>query len=149
MVEPMTGALSFLDRILAVPGVEASFVPRVPGIPLTTDKGSTLTLLEPAHRDAVARLGFEWEDLWRAEQVHGNVAALVPIDGVEDRVVAGADGLLTSGVKGTLLGIYVADCAAVYLCDRRIGALALVHSGRKGTERDIVGRSLEQMAVFL
>ena len=44
-----------------------------------------------------------------------------------------------------LLGIYVADCAAVYLCDRRTGALGLVHSGRRGTEQAIVPRTLEAM----
>ena len=146
MVDPMTGALSFLDRVLAVPGVEASFVPRIAGVPLTGDKWSTLRLMEPAHREVVARLGFEWEDLWRAEQVHGDAVALVPMEGVGNRVVDGADGLLTGGGKGALLGIYVADCAAVYLCDRRTGALALVHSGMKGTERAIVVRTLEQMA---
>ena len=143
----MTGALSFLDRVLAVPGVEAGFVQRIPGVPLTADKWSTLTFLESAHRNAVAHLGFEWEDLWRAEQVHGDAVALVPMERVENRVVAGADGLLTSGRKGVLLGIYVADCAAVYLCDRRTGGLALVHSGRKGTEQAVVVRALEQMAV--
>ncbi|MCH2064202.1 MAG: polyphenol oxidase family protein [Roseibacillus sp.] len=142
----MTGALSFLDRVLAVPGVEASFIPRIPGIPLTDDKWSALRDLEPAHREAVGRLGFGWEDLWRAEQVHGDAVALVPMEGVENRVVDETDGLLTGGRKGVLLGIYVADCAAVYLCDRRTGALALVHSGMKGTERAIVVRALEQMA---
>jgi len=146
MVDPMTGALSFLDRVLAVPGVEASFIPRIPGIPLTDDKWSALRDLEPAHREAVGRLGFGWEDLWRAEQVHGDAVALVPMEGVENRVVDETDGLLTGGRKGVLLGIYVADCAAVYLCDRRTGALALVHSGMKGTERAIVVRALEQMA---
>ena len=80
MVDPMTGALSFLDRVLAVPGVEASFIPRIPGIPLTDDKWSALRDLEPAHREAVGRLGFGWEDLWRAEQVHGDAVALVPME---------------------------------------------------------------------
>ncbi len=142
----MTGALSFLDRVLAVPGVEASFVPRIPGIPVSGDKGATLRLLEPAHRNAVARRGFEWDDLWRAEQVHGNAVAVAPAGGVEERIVAGVDGLLTSGRQGVLLGIYVADCAAVYLCDRRTGALGLVHSGKNGTEQAIVLRALERMA---
>jgi len=142
----MTGALSFLDRVLAIPGVEASFVPRVPGIPVSGDKEATLRLLEPTHRDAVARRGFEWDDLWRAEQVHGDGVAVAPAEGPEERIVVGVDGLLTSGRQGVLLGIYVADCAAVYLCDRRTRALGLVHSGKNGTEQAIVVRALEQMA---
>ena len=145
MVAPMAGALSFLDRILAVPGVKAGFVPRVPGVPLTRDKWTTLGLLESTHREAVVSLGFDWSDLWRAEQVHGCVLASVPGAGAKERMVDGADGLLTSGRDGVLLGIYVADCAAVYLCDRRTGALGLVHSGRRGPEQAIVPRTLEAM----
>ncbi len=142
----MTGALSFLDRVLALPGVKAGFVSRVPGISLTREKWDTLGLLEPAHREAVSALGFDWSDLWRAEQVHGDVPVTVPRAGVEKCMVDGADALLTSGSHGVLLGIYVADCAAVYLCDRRTGALGLVHSGRRGTEQAIVLRTLEAMA---
>ena len=145
MVASMAGALSFLNRVLAVPGVKAGVVPRVPGIPLTRDKWATLRLLEPAHRKAVNALGFHWDDLWRAEQVHGDVSVRVPMAGVEEYIVDGADGLLTNGRSGVLLGIYVADCAAVYLCDRRTGALGLVHSGRRGTEQAIVPRTLEAM----
>ena len=96
-------------------------------------------------------MGFGWEDLWRAEQVHGAELAVVPRGGAEgrpmaeaDRIVAGVDGLLT-GQAGVLLGIYVADCAAVYLADRRTGAAGLVHSGRQGTEWGIVPRAIGRM----
>ena len=145
MVNPMTEALSFLNRVTAIPGIEADFVPRLPGIPLSVDKGETLALLEPSHRARVEEMGYGWSDLWRAEQVHGAELALVPRAEAGDRIVGKVDGLLTSGREGLLLGIYVADCAAVYLCDRRTGALGLVHSGKKGTEQGIVCRALAQM----
>ena len=138
----MAEAASFLDGLNRLAGVRACFTKRVQGVPLTTDKWETLSLLEPHHREQVEGLGFEWEQLWRVEQVHGAEVELVP--GRGDRMAAGADGLLTAET-GVLLGIYVADCAAVYLADRRTGALGLVHSGRKGTEQGIVARALRRM----
>ena len=124
---------------------------------MTRDKWETLRALESAHVAAVGRLGFGWEDLWRAEQVHGAELAVVPRVDVggrggdrgnggdrEARIVPGVDGLLT-GQAGVMLGIYVADCAAVYLADRRTGAVGLLHSGRKGTELGIVPRAMVRM----
>ena len=141
----MTGALSFLDRVRARSGVEACFVPRIPGIRVSRDKWDTLEKLQPAHEVAVKSLGFNWHHLWRAEQVHGDLVMQIPAEGVEGQIVEGADGLVTCGREGVLLGIYVADCAAVYICDCHTGALGLVHSGRKGTEQAVVVRAVEKM----
>ena len=102
----VAGASSFLEGIESVDGVRAGFVGRVPGVTVGRDKWATLDELEPAHRRAVRELGFAWEDLWRAEQVHGAEVAEVPGRGTppRGRIVAGVDGLLT-GVRGVLLGI--------------------------------------------
>jgi len=143
MVHPMARALCFLGGLTSIRGVRAAFVPRAEGVPVTVDKWETLALLEPMHRQAVAAEGFGWGDLWRAEQVHGDRVAVVPEGaGRGDRILPGVDGLLTEK-EGVLLGIYVADCAAVYLADRKTGALGLVHSGKRGTEREIVVRAVE------
>lgn len=145
MVLAMTGVLSFLDRVCARSRVKACFVPRIPEITVSRDKWDTLERLQPAHEMAVKGLGFDWKDLWRAEQIHGDVVAQIPAKGGEGKIVEGADGLVTSGSDGVLLGIYVADCAAVYICDCHTGALGLVHSGRKGTEQAVVMRAIEKM----
>ena len=142
----MTGVLSFLDRVCVQSRVEADFVPRVPEVPVSRDRWATLERLEPAHRVAVKNLGFEWDSLWRAEQVHGDVVGRVPSEVTHDRIVRGADALVTSGRHGVLLGMYVADCAAVYICDCRTGALGLVHSGKIGTEQRIVWKAIQTMS---
>ena len=147
MVNPMARALSFLDRCRTVAGVRAGFVSRVADVPVSEDKWETLALLEPSHREAVDETGFGWSDLWRAEQVHGDGLAVVPSASpteLGERMVSQVDGLLTMK-PGVLLGIYVADCAAVYLVDRAGDALALVHSGKKGTELGIAARAVERM----
>ena len=43
------------------------------------------------------------------------------------------------------LGIYVADCAAIFLVDPSQRAIGLVHSGRKGTNLHIVTAAVETM----
>jgi copper oxidase (laccase) domain-containing protein len=70
----------------------------------------------------------------------------VVIDGAteEDRCFESCDGLITNQ-RGVCLGIYVADCCAVYLLDQRFGAIGLVHSGKKGTELGVVPNAIESM----
>ncbi|MFN0128298.1 MAG: polyphenol oxidase family protein, partial [Verrucomicrobiales bacterium] len=57
-------------------------------------------------------------------------------------VMAGVDGLATAE-EGVGLGIHVADCCAVYVVDAVRRAVALLHSGRKGSESGIVRRAIE------
>ena len=54
------------------------------------------------------------------------------------------DGLVTN-LPGQLLAIYVADCAAIYLADPVTRSIALLHSGKKGTEGNILGNAVSTM----
>jgi copper oxidase (laccase) domain-containing protein len=54
------------------------------------------------------------------------------------------DGIITNQ-RGVALGIYVADCCAVYIVDPKTPAIGLVHSGRKGTELGVVTNATRQM----
>jgi hypothetical protein len=56
----------------------------------------------------------------------------------------GCDGIITNR-RGIVLGIYVADCCAVYIVDAKTPATGLVHSGRKGTELGVVTNAINQM----
>ena len=75
-----------------------------------------------------------------AEQVHGDVVA----EARQPVLHPGADALVTN-IPGLVLGIYVADCAAVYLADRAGRAIGLAHSGRAGTALNITGRTIAAM----
>ena len=70
-------------------------MPRIPEIRVSRDKWDTLERLQPAHEVAVKALGFDWHNLWRAEQVHGDLVMQIPAEGVERQIVEGADGLVT------------------------------------------------------
>ncbi|WP_353566001.1 polyphenol oxidase family protein [Haloferula sargassicola] len=120
----------------------------MPGIDVVVDRDVALARLLPAHKAEVARR-FGAPFWWRAEQVHGARVAWVP--GAETKpagdglpVVPGVDGLITQA-KGELLGIYVADCGAIWLADRRSGAVGLLHSGKKGTELGILATAVAAM----
>jgi len=125
------------EPLAGLPGIVAAFVPRLPGIDVDTDRATALERLAPAHGEYLRAQGFDPARLATAEQIHGDTVAVA-----ERPVVhAGADALVTS-VPGLTLGIYVADCAAVYLADRHGRAAGLVHSGRAGTTKNIVGRTI-------
>jgi polyphenol oxidase len=121
-------------------GVRAAFIPRVPDIDVDTDRATALARLAPVHVDYLRRHGFDPENMATAEQVHGAQVAVVKNAGLHP----GVDALVTSTPDLTL-GIYVADCAAVYLADRQGRAIGLAHSGRAGTEANITGRTIELM----
>lgn len=130
---------SYLSEISQA-GFRAGFVERVPGLEFSHDRDEAVATLLPYHHQAVVNLGFSLENLCAAEQVHGADVAVVRAGGYS----AGVDGLVTN-VKGLALAIYVADCGAVYIVDPIQGALALVHSGKKGSEMGIVENAIKLM----
>lgn len=146
----MTEAFPFLAPVNAIPGVRAGWIGRVSELRLTGDRDEAMGQLRPVHEAAVWEFGGPAAIWWRAEQVHGNAVALVPgspqmiaPDGLP--LVSGVDGLITRE-PGMVLAIYVADCGAIWLADRRTGAIGLLHSGKKGTASNIFATALERMA---
>ena len=134
------------------------FAQRIPGIDVSHDKAEVLERLDAAHREIRNATGFSDWPLFTAEQIHGNEIAV--IDEVEsalradrgrrgaaslpDREFPACDGIITNQ-RGVALGIYVADCSAVYIVDPKTPAIGLVHSGRKGTELGVVTNAITQM----
>lgn len=130
---------AYLQRFLEL-GYRADFVPRIEGVNIEGEREEVLDRLHPIHEERVLALGFQKQQWAQAQQVHGTGIAVVNGGGLE----YGVDGLL-SDTRGVCLGIYVADCAAVYLCDQEQKAMGLVHSGKKGTQGNIVGRAIRGM----
>ena len=118
------------------------FVQRVPGVDTSLDKTEVLARLAPFHMGAVSAAGFSVDRFFTASQVHG--AGIAVISAESPRFSTDVDGLMTN-VAGLLLGIHVADCGPVYLIDPVQRAIALLHSGKKGTELNITGRAVAMM----
>jgi purine-nucleoside/S-methyl-5'-thioadenosine phosphorylase / adenosine deaminase len=121
-----------------------AFIKRVPGIDVSHDKAEALRRLEAVHQRIRRSLGLGDWPLVTAEQVHGNKITTVESPVEADKYFAGTDGFITDS-RGIALGVYVADCCAVYIVDPKTPAIGLVHSGRKGTELNIVGSAVRQM----
>jgi polyphenol oxidase len=82
-----------------------------------------------------------------AQQVHGARIGVVDQATTADKCFDGCDGLITNQ-RGICLGIYVADCCAVFIIDPVRKAIGLVHSGKKGTELGIVSSAIKSMAEY-
>jgi copper oxidase (laccase) domain-containing protein len=123
-----------------------AFTQRIPGIDVSHDKAEVLKRLNAAHTEIRHAVGMGDWPLFTAQQIHGNKVAAVDSSshGIEGREFSGCDGLITNQ-RGIVLGVYVADCCAVYVIDPKNPAIGLVHSGRKGTELSVVPNAITQM----
>jgi hypothetical protein len=117
------------------------FTLRVGGLDVRSDRESALQRLDSHHE--IARKEFAPRQVRLAEQVHGNAVAVVSIGSPFKS--AGVDAIVTRD-RNVYLGIYVADCCAVFLVDSRQRAVGLTHSGRKGTSLNVVGETLRRMS---
>lgn len=120
------------------------FTQRIPGINVSDTKAEVLNRLDAAHREIRNTGGMGDWPLVTAQQVHGNKIAIVDAPLKTDKECAGCDGTITNQ-RGIVLGVYVADCCAVYIVDPKTPAIGLVHSGRKGTELRVVYNAIRQL----
>jgi len=128
--------------LAALDGIVHGFTGRSPGIDVHMDRAVALERLDRAHAAARAELGLAGKHFIFAEQVHGRQVTVV--DATTRAPAPAADGLITSD-PAVCLAIYVADCGPVFLVEPQRGVIALLHSGRKGTELGIVPAAVEQM----
>lgn len=128
----------------ALPDVVHGFTLRVAGLEMSHDKAEALARLDSVHREIRTQQGLGAAPFVTAQQVHGNRIAVVGDATAEEKCFEACDGLITNQRK-ICLGIYVADCCAVYLVDPVRGAIGLVHSGKKGTELGVVAKAIASM----
>ena len=138
-----------VEQFPALSGIEICrhvFAQRIPGINVSHDKAEVLERLDAAHREIRSAIGIADWPLFTAEQIHSNKIAVIescsrsPVG----REFPACDGLITNE-RGIALGIYVADCCAVYIVDPKTPTIGLVHSGRKGTELGVVTNAIHEM----
>jgi polyphenol oxidase len=141
----VTEAFLFLHPISGLPGCHPHWIPRLDGVDVLGDRDFALRNLAPRHDAIIAAEYPVIATRHHAEQVHGNRLAVIASPSNEKTVThAAVDGLVTN-LPGQLLAIYVADCAAIYLADPVNHAIALLHSGKKGTEGNILGNAVATM----
>jgi copper oxidase (laccase) domain-containing protein len=77
-----------------------------------------------------------------AEQPHGPGVAIV--ETAPPAPIPGVDALLTRR-PGLPLVIRCADCAPVFLVDRRTPAIALIHAGKKGIQAGVIAQTRQHL----
>ena len=122
--------------------INNAFLGRVSDLDVRTDRDTALERLAVIHEQARRDLGLGGMAFVTAEQVHGNGVAVV---GETTRSPVAAVDALVTNCPNVCLGIYVADCCAVYAVDTEHDCIGLAHSGKKGTELGVVPAMLKKM----
>jgi len=129
-------------------GARAGWVGRIPSISTTVNRDEAVRNLTPSHLKAVHELNPETSHFYRCEQTHSNQVVAItdhaPHQSSNHPILPTADGLCTN-LPNTTLGIYVADCGAIYLSDPIKKAVALLHSGKVGTQKNILEQGILAM----
>jgi copper oxidase (laccase) domain-containing protein len=131
-----------VQALEGTPGIEAHFIGRIPGLSISVERSEAMALLAPQHHRILQQSGLENFPLVTAEQIHGKEIAIVT--GATTSAIQGVDALITC-IRALTLGIYVADCAPVWIVAHDGSAGALVHAGKKGTELGIVPLVIEKL----
>jgi copper oxidase (laccase) domain-containing protein len=136
------GPLESFDSLSGIPGIVHGFTGRIPGIDVNLEREHALARLNEAHGQSLRELGLGDRRLIVGEQTHGAEVAIV--DASSPSLIPTVDGLITTD-RSVCLGVYVADCGPVYVVDPIHGAIALLHSGKKGTELGITAVAIRTM----
>lgn len=139
MKSPAAVPFETFPALDALSAIRAIFLQRVPGLDVKTDRETALQRLAGIQREALIEAGFARMPLAKASQIHS--ANVVRISSTDTFPVPDCDALITTE-RHLCLGIYVADCAAVYVADRHGRGIGIAHSGRKGTELGIVPKTI-------
>lgn len=126
----------------AITAIRHGFIGRIPNVDVNVERAAALARLDEFHLIARETAGLGDHVFITADQVHGSNATVVDAHNVVP--VPDTDGLITNDPR-VCLGIYVADCGPVYLVDPVRRVIALLHSGRKGTELGITKIAIEKM----
>ena len=131
--------------LTGVPALVHGFILKNPDIDVVADRDTAVDRLKNHYHRCVESIGIPRSQLATGKQVHGNDIAICDGDGFPGNPdFPDTDGLITA-TAGQFLGVYVADCGAVFIVDPVNRACGLVHSGRKGTELQIAPRAIMMM----
>lgn len=129
-----------------MPGFQPAWIPRIPGVDVRGDRPFALANLAPHHHTLISQAYPHITSRHHAEQIHGKNVTLISSPPAEKILLhPAADGLITN-LPHQLLAIYIADCAAIYLADPVTRSIGLLHSGKKGTQLNILAQAVGQMS---
>lgn len=87
-----------------------------------------------------AAIRIDEEDVVFTKQVHSNIVNVIK----NSKETLVGDGMVTRK-QGVFLGLFTADCIAVFLYSSEFPVIGLIHIGRKGAERHIARKAVEKI----
>ncbi len=126
----------------AQPAFAHRFILRHPTIPVDAERSEVVERLWSWHREQASEMGYSADQLCIAEQVHGKGVAV--LHQPSSHPFPQVDGIISAS-RDLLIGIYVADCGAIFLTDPQSGAFGVLHSGKKGSELGIAAEGIRLM----
>ena len=124
-----------------VGNVKHGFTTRNDNIDVNCEREEAVSRLRPFYEHAIDALGFIRHNFVFLEQVHGDKVIVIDSSNTSTQPFAEADGLVTFK-SNILLGIFVADCCAVFVTDKDGKGVSVVHSGKKGSELSIIRNAI-------
>ena len=121
--------------------VKHGFTTRNDIIDVNCERREAVSRLRPFYEQAIHSLGFNRHSFVFLEQVHGDKVIVIDTPNTSSQPFAEADGLVTFK-SNILLGIFVADCCAVFVTDKYGKGVSVVHSGKKGSELSIIRNAI-------
>ncbi len=141
---PDSPYIGTFPALSAIPGLTHGFLLRSPDIDVDCEREEALARLEPFHAGLLAECGVKRDHLATGEQVHGSRVGVVAGARPARVHFPGTDALAT-GLPGQFLGVWVADCGAVFFADPVRRVCGIAHSGKKGTELGIAAATIAKM----
>ena len=121
--------------------VKHGFTTRNDIIDVNCERREAVSRLRPFYEQAIDSLGFNRHNFVFLEQVHGDKVIVIDSPNTSSQPFAEADALVTFN-SNILLGIFVADCCAVFVTDKYGKGVSVVHSGKKGSELSIIKNAI-------
>ena len=112
---------------------------------ITTREGDTAKNVAENRKRALAALKLKPQNLAFLDHLEHSDRILAATSAAKGLDFDGYDAIMTNDAE-VVLGIGVADCAIITLASEQDGAIALVHSGWRGTYADVVPKVVEAMA---
>lgn len=141
---PGSPFIETFPALAALPGLTHGFLLRSPEIDVDCEREEALARLASFHGGLLGDLAIDRGHLATGEQVHGArvgfVAGLHPA-----RLHFPATDALVTAIPGQFLGVWVADCGAVFFADPKRRVCGIAHSGKKGSELGIAAATIARM----
>ncbi len=110
------------------------------------DKADPMENVRKNREIAMKRLGVEGRTLVTVNQVHGTHGIVVVEPWKHGQGVTPDADILVTQNPDVVLGVFTADCVPVLMYDEPTQTIAAVHSGWKGTQKNVVAAALGLMA---